>query len=242
MKATIYLTRDPKTGALIRADTPGKERLGLLGGVGARASALIYQRAMDYVVGAQSDADFPDLLIYSKPFKHSSVSCTDQIDELKQELHEALDRLVSAGCTKIWIACNSLHLYDLTKYPVVNLPRLIMAENKEFFAKKPIILGSEATVKAGLYNGCDYNEQGLINEMINQVITSPASWISRQALMHVLSTMRAKNVLLACTELSVLFWSMPENERMQFPNVLDTSDFIAKKIANYKELPWLKKD
>lgn len=218
-----------------------KKKIGLLGGMGSRASALIYQRAMDYV-HAYDDSSFPDLMIYNCPFVGSTATAKKSL-VIERQVQSGLDRLQQAGCTEIWLGCNSMHLYDVSRYPVVDMPKMFIAEHKVFFDYQPIVLGSEATNQNGLYPG---KQGSILTSFIDAVIKRPPTqkdiYEFEKMLIILSSSTKAVNfctrdnlqqqvpILIACTELSVLFWSIP-NAEIKFPKVLDTLDFIAYKIS-----------
>lgn len=208
-----------------------KPLIGLLGGCGSRASAFIYQRVIDCTL-ADKDSDFPKLLVYNLPVKNLGISCKPS-QELITEIAAAAMLLTNAGCKQIWLGCNSLHviLPALKEYSlkIVDMPKLFIKHYGLDKTYPPLILGSETTDKHELYPGDSVTaaQQLLINVLIQNIIRRPPNDEDRR---HLASLMHGRFVVLACTELSVIYWSMSSVDRLPF-NVIDTVDFIAKQIA-----------
>ena len=74
-----------------------KNMIGLLGGYGSRATALIFERDINVHSKARADSEFPHLLVYNLPSEVASVQMLDRKALLK-EVFLALQVFERAGC------------------------------------------------------------------------------------------------------------------------------------------------
>jgi aspartate/glutamate racemase len=217
-----------------------KDMIGLLGGYGSRATALIFDRAINVHSRARSDSEFPHLLVYNLPSEVASVQMLDR-KALFEEVYLALQALERAGCDRVYMACNSLYtLHDdllerLDQFGMTFLPYFpmrVINDNAVFFnGGFPIVLGSRATCNK-LYPGIQPSnaEQDMIDDLINRVIKRPPGEYERTTLAYLCAH---RKVVLACTELSVIYWSMSEQMREdECPNVLDFADELAHQLGS----------
>lgn len=209
---------------------------GLLGGYGSRATALIFDRCINvYCAKADSDRDFPHVLVYNLPSTVADVEMSKT--ELLDEVASGLRLLKHAGCQTIYMACNTLYFMRdelmqrvrLTEQELPNMPLRVKNEHPTFFTNTTRVLCSQALINNPIYPGI-YNEkqQYLLNMLINGVIRRPPTDHDR----NLLSSICAGTwpVILACTELSVIYWSMTKEERDKL-NVVDFADTLAKHLA-----------
>lgn len=209
-----------------------KELKGLLGGVGAYASNLIYQKVLDSTKPKFHDCDFPNLIIYNLPCNYLNGDFFESAGSIN-EINQGLDILRSAGCRKIWIACNSIHSFF----------NKLKNENVEFWVepfinsskiKDVLILGSEHTSRTLFYNSLTKNrcfypnkeEQLIINRMILNAIQNQTTQEDVFALQKILNKYSYFEIALACTELSIVYSKL----NCKYKNVIDSSEFIAQEI------------
>ncbi len=132
-----------------------KARLGILGGMGAKATSVFYDRLTSRVNAiATCDQDHIDAVIFSDCSMPDRTDCilSGQSDELLSRCAEAFRILESAGCDAICFPCNTLHHYfdrlqQLSNRPLLNMVDLTMAEldRQKHRPKTLQVLGTEGT-------------------------------------------------------------------------------------------------
>lgn len=135
----------------------GHPVLGILGGLGPAASCYLYQMLIDHTP-ATRDQDHIDIVISSRASTPDRTAfITGQSDEdpftiMEQDGHS----LVAYGATVLAIPCNTAHyFYDrlaaALPVPVLNMPRLTVAEAKADGCRKLGILATDGTLQAETY-------------------------------------------------------------------------------------------
>lgn len=209
-----------------------KELKGLLGGIGAYASSLIYQKVIDATRPKLHDRDFPNLLIYNLPCNYLEGDFFESKGAI-EEINNGLEVLTRAGCKKIWIACNSVHsFFDKLNH-----------ENVEFWVKpfinsnpnrEVLVLGSAHTYKTKFYDtlsgaSCIYPNKSVQAEIEKIILLTIQNKITQNeifALQRILNKYAYYVIALACTELSVVYSKLNH----KYENVIDSSEFIAREI------------
>src|ERR1700722_4519650 len=87
-------------------------KIGIIGGAGPLASALLYQKLLEacYIKEAKS---MPEIVLLNYPF----TRCLSQSEEqahyaiTRSELQYCIDQLAAYGVEQAVIACNTLHLF-----------------------------------------------------------------------------------------------------------------------------------
>lgn len=138
-----------------------KPRLGILGGMGALASSVFYQR-LTIRVGqfAKCDQDHIDLILWSDCSMPDRTACILSGDDsdLLSRCEEDFQILARAGCDAICFPCNTLHhffdkLEKLSPVPLLNMVELTMKylSNRRNRPQTIQILGTEGTRKSHVY-------------------------------------------------------------------------------------------
>jgi len=134
-----------------------KQVLGILGGLGPAASCYLYQRLIECTPAA-CDQDHIDIVISSRastPDRTAFIlgeSADDPFDVMQKDA----ESLVHYGATVLAIPCNTAHyFYDrlaaVLPVPVLNMPRLTVADAKAAGCRKLGILATDGTLRAGTY-------------------------------------------------------------------------------------------
>ena len=134
-----------------------KPVLGILGGLGPAASCYLYQMLIDHTPAVQ-DQQHIDLVLSSRastPDRTAFIvgtSTEDPFDVMEQDGRS----LVAYGATVLAIPCNTAHyFYDrlaqALPVPVLNMPRLTVAEAKAAGCKRLGILATDGTLQAQTY-------------------------------------------------------------------------------------------
>lgn len=137
--------------------TPHKPVLGILGGLGPAASCYLYQMLIDHTPAAR-DQDHLDLVISSRASTPDRTAfILGQSDEDPFAVMEQDGRsLVNYGATVLAIPCNTAHyFYDrlarALPVPVLNMPRLTVADAKAAGCTRLGILATDGTLAAQTY-------------------------------------------------------------------------------------------
>lgn len=135
----------------------GHPVLGILGGLGPAASCYLYQMLIDHTP-ATRDQDHIDIVISSRASTPDRTAfITGQSDEDPFTIMEQDGQsLVAYGATVLAIPCNTAHyFYDrlaaALPVPVLNMPRLTVAEAKGGGCRKLGILATDGTLQAETY-------------------------------------------------------------------------------------------
>ncbi len=134
-----------------------KPVLGIVGGLGPAASCYLYQMLIDHTPAAR-DQDHIDIVISSRastPDRTAFITGQSGEDPFAL-MQQDSESLVHYGATVLAIPCNTAHyFYDrlaaALPVPVLNMPRLTVAEAKAAGCRKLGILATDGTLKAGTY-------------------------------------------------------------------------------------------
>ena len=137
--------------------TPRRPVLGILGGLGPAASSYLYQMLIDHTPAVR-DQDHIDLVLSSRastPDRTAFIlgeSDEDPFTVMEQDG----ESLVAYGATVLAIPCNTAHyFYDrlaaALPVPVLNMPRLTVAEARAEGCRKLGILATDGTLQAETY-------------------------------------------------------------------------------------------
>ena len=136
---------------------PHKEVLGILGGLGPAASCYLYQMLIDHTP-ASCDQDHIDIVISSRASTPDRTAFI--MGESKEDPFAVMEQdgfsLVHYGATVIAIPCNTAHYFydrlaEALPVPVLNMPRLTVADAKAAGCTKLGILATDGTLQAETY-------------------------------------------------------------------------------------------
>jgi aspartate racemase len=220
------------------------KRIGIIGGLGPRASANFYRLLLDYCskkFNAAFDSDFPSVVLFS--LSSSGMTETGIIDEtvLIPDLHKAFDCFREADVEVIAIACNSVfHYYDkIIKQTKANIINLIDETASYLFThsiKNVSILGSRGITNSKVFEPYlskasivphypDRSTQNKIDSWIFDVMAGNFDFHTKTSFQKVIDEQLEVSdaVLIACSELAVLIdpFLLPER-------VFDTMFILAK--------------
>ncbi len=222
-----------------------KKTIGVLGGMGAAASANFYQKLVEIAqkdYGAIEDDDFPAIWIYNLPIQGFDETGFVDPEFVKSQLVESVKKLESIGSDFIVIPCNTVHHFIAEMRNAINIPIISIIETAVKFAndsgyKKVGLLNSESTKNLKLYETACIehaiatltatdSEQSEINNVILNVIGGKQGEKDAVALQKIVDRYKndgAESVVLGCTELPLAF----SQENCDLP-VLNTITLLAK--------------
>ncbi len=203
-------------------------KLGILGGMGPYATVCFYERIVKKTP-ANSDQEHIDTIILSHASMpdRTSVILNGDSEELFEAVKRDLRLFEAAGCSYIAIPCNTFHYFyddvaNMTNIEVLNMVETAVekAESKFGFGSKIAVLGTNGTIKSGVYkeqfkkSGLEYYEldekrQEKVMEVIYRVkstniVVQP---VIDELIEEMIRTKEADGIILACTELSSIEYS-----------------------------------
>lgn len=210
-----------------------KKTLGVLGGLGPRASSFFYNNVIEHTVAA-SDQEHIDTVILSHattPDRTAAI-LSGEDTRLLESMTRDIKTLESLGVANIAIPCNTSHYYyeqmqAVTNVPIINMVQesVLWAVNKYEDVKKIGIMATDGTISTGIYHKeCERlgieaivpspGHQKDVMHIIYEEIKAGEQG-TRALFNGVVEELRQKGcdaVILACTELSVYkeFHRIPE--------------------------------
>lgn len=202
---------------------PRKPVLGILGGLGPAASCYLYQMLIDHTPAA-CDQDHLDIVISSRastPDRTAFILGQSSADPFAVMEQDGIS-LVNYGATVLAIPCNTAHyFYDrlaqALPVPVLNMPRLTVADAKAAGCTRLGILATDGTLAAETYQiacreagldwaaptpACQRDVMAVIYENIKQ--GRRADMDKFNAAVASLKAQGCDMAVLGCTELSLV--------------------------------------
>ena len=209
------------------------KKLGIIGGAGPLASALLYQSLVKECY-AQNLPLF-EMVLLNVPFTRglSLEEGSTHQRRIEQELRGAVESLMKNGVTLGALACNTLHAYlKSPPIPFISLPQATLEEAKSMGSKRLLIFGTENTRHQQLYKNQLFPgraEQQVVNEVIDNILEGIVCERDSIRLSKAISTLSSQvdGVVLGCTDLSVLHDAYPISSSIP---IYDSIKITAKKL------------
>jgi aspartate racemase len=236
------------TDANIKQTKP-KKRIGIIGGLGPRASAYFYKLIINYCskkFGAALDSDFPSIILFSLSSSGMAETGVANQTVLISDLQEAFDCFLKANVDVIAIACNSVFAYykEIVKQShtnIINLPDEVASYLFTRSIKSVTILGSRGLIDEKVYDPYlfrmkivprypDFSTQQNIDAWIFEVMRGNYNTQTTISFEKVIEEQLKYSdaVLIACSELSVLTTPFLLREK-----VFDSMYILAERTINY---------
>ena len=221
--------------------------IGVLGGMGPEATVDLMRRVIK-ATPAQDDADHIHMLVDNNPKVPSRIAALIDgtgVDPLPT-LCVMAKRLESAGADMLAMPCNTAHTYHEDIRRSVTIPFLNMVEltaqrvQSMLLTRRRIgLLASTAVLQIGLYDrvfaAADLEtvypeKQAELMALIKAVKRGDTGSGVRARFAHIVEQLQQQTDLLviACTELSVLADSLPDNA-----SILDALDVLVGEIVAF---------
>ena len=205
--------------------------IGVLGGMGSYATLHFFEAVLK-AFPAQKEWDRPRVLIDNRctmPSRVLAVLEGVKYEQLVAELADSVRSLVSAGATKIILACNTSHCFLKDIY--ANVPEaegkiisIIDACCREIAAAgetEVSLIASEGTIQSGVFTQglaphgiavfSPENEQYLMQrELIEAVKQDQITDEVVERFIELVKSFSGNALILGCTEFPVLFSRVPE--------------------------------
>lgn len=197
------------------------KKIGIIGGMGAAASARFYNILVKECqsMGAVKDSDFPEVIIHSIPTKGISEIGIANKKILINDLERSVKLMEREKVDLILIACNTAHFFiehlrSLTKIYIVDMVRLSVLECAG--SKKVGLLSTRSTRDLGIYNRefekigiqlmtASEKQQRLLDQIIADITSGDKSKYSLDELIQEMMNDDAEKVILGCTELPLAY-------------------------------------
>lgn len=228
--------------------------IGVLGGMGAAASADFYQSLVKIAqtkYHAQNDDDFPAIWIYNLPITGFDETGFVNLNSVKQQLLDSVKKLQMTGSDFIVIPCNTVHYFYKDMCQAVNIPIISILETTSSYVQKAGfktvgLLNSQSTKQYQLYEtalgkagiktlSTTEKEQPQVNQVIKNVIVGSQGQRDILELNKIIGQFKDKGaqaVILGCTELPLAF----SQKDTDLP-VFNTTDLLAEAalVFSYQE-------
>ncbi|MDO8504968.1 MAG: amino acid racemase [bacterium] len=197
------------------------KRVGILGGLGPETTAEFY---LD-LIRLASKTRRPDVGIESLPLdlrKESEYIASGlHRRHYLRLLRQGADRLERTDSNFIVIPCNTVHEFHLqiaksVAVPVVNLIHVVAREVQRRGWKRVVLLATSRTVQTRLYQQAlaeakveihipSPGEQCELDQIIQGLLGDRKEDKHQKFLEQIIARARAKNIVLGCTDLQLLF-------------------------------------
>lgn len=214
--------------------------IGMLGGMGPESTSYTYMRMIRYCqarYGARLDSDFPPIIMYSMPVADVVEEGSDD-PEVLASLDDGLGRLVKAGASFSFIACNTMQGFVPALRKKYDLLSMVDETTREASAdpRNWAILATPVTVRKGFYQQAfrkagltllepSASDQKEVTLAIREILAGADMARPRSRLASVVRSLGkegAEGIVLACTDLPIAIG--PADMPMK---LLDTADVIA---------------
>lgn len=225
-----------------------KPAIGVIGGLGPQASALLYKLLVDrtkHHTDLADTADYPRIVLISTSIPNylasgqaSDPAVIAQVVGIVQEEIKLLER---DGAIVNGIACNTAHLaldalQAVTEVPFLSIIDLMSDAVKDF--ARPGLLSTVLTKQVGLYNNVHPNifipnDQVLMEaeNFIFKLLADEITAVDQQSFHEFVEDYKQQNnldaVLLACTELPVVYGTSTDS------TLVSTLDVLADGLLDY---------
>ncbi len=205
------------------AQSKPHKTIGILGGMGAAASADFYQHLVDLAqhhYHAEQDHDFPAMMLYNLPLVGFDETGFVDVAQVKKQLIAGVQKLEHVGCDFIVIPCNTVHyLYDdmqaAVSIPIISLVEVVAKAVKDAGYTKVGLLSSQSTRNYHIYETtlarlgiativASDTEQSVLNNAILHVISGSQGLHEVEQLAAIVARYAsdgAQGTIVGCTEL-----------------------------------------
>ena len=227
-----------------------KKTVGIIGGMGPGATALLFQKIIDHT-DAKMDADHIHILIDNRPsIPDRTAAILNRDDTPVRKICESGKRLEEMGAELIAIPCNTSHYFypyiqENLDVPVINMLEETAKECKKLGFASVGVLATTGTKNTGIYEQA-LSAQGLQTiypdeagqEVLMSIIydyVKAGKPVTGEIFKEQLEDMESKGAqafVLGCTELPIVFSDGDMGRRF-----LDSLDILAKKTVEMAGYP-----
>ncbi len=193
--------------------------IGILGGMGPRATVVFEQRLLDALEG--NDQALPTILSINDggiPDRTAFLTANgqDPLDKLKSNA----DILLAAGAQLICMPCNTAHASQILArlqgqgpLPIIDMPAAAIIKAEQVGSERPLILCTRGTRDARVYQNrsrqlsCQFPDetgQELVDKIIAGIKAGGEPSLIAVELDKLTTVNSCDSVIIACTELSLV--------------------------------------
>lgn len=219
--------------------------VGIIGGLGPETSAHFYMEIIKHIENAGA-LQRPGLLLWNVPLfldiERDLILRSFGEKRYIPLLLDACQRLEKAGSDFIVMPCNTLHIFIELMRKSVSVPMLSIVDvTVEHLIRNKIdkvgILATTTTIRSCLFQKAfdkadiqfvipSGSDQNRLSQIIVSIINGKYDRTDKQDLQEFIKRMRAKNVLLACTDLQLLIGTEP------WFSIIDTMFLLAQSVGD----------
>ncbi len=230
-----------------------KKTIGILGGMGASASAYFFSKLVEKLQakGLKEDQDFPEMILYNLPLKGLNADGhlkEGYEDYILNQLLAGAKKLKKAGADFLVIPCNSVHGFFIELQENLDIPIInIISQTAKALAlanyKKVGILATETTKIFRLYEQ-SLSEFGIETiwpvsedqQRVNSIIAKTTAGKNTkddandlERISEKLFALGAERIVLGCTDLPIVAKDFsPKTKKELF---VDTCEILAEAAA-----------
>ena len=225
-----------------------KKRIGILGGMGPEATALLMMRVIQ-LTPAEDDSDHVPLIIDNNTQVPSRIKALIENNgaDPGPVLQQMAKQLELNGAQALAMPCNTAHYYagrieDGVQIPLLKMLELTAQQVADHLVKPKVVgvLGSPAVQKLGLFDNVltrrnisviyPQNQTLILNAIRAIKSDSQVDQARRifQQACHELSENGADILLVGCSEFSIISDAIPEPL-----NYIDTIDVLAQAVVDF---------
>lgn len=212
-----------------------KPKVGIIGGAGPMAGAMLFEKLIEVAqknYNCTQDSDFPFTLLLNYPFSDMLTNEKDQAS-IKTQLEECFSLFRKNNISIVAIACNTLHAFLPPN--LKDLKFVHMIEETAYFLRKnnwdkPLVLCTSTSAEAKLhaqYFSCRYPDpklQSTLDMLIEEITSGTCLSLASK---HLDSLLKDEQMILGCTELSLLNEKAP----LKGKKICDPNSLVAEKIC-----------
>jgi aspartate racemase len=220
---------------------------GIIGGLGAEASAKLYLNIVEEVI-IKNKKRYPAVIVWNIPITKEADEAmmkepSDETGEVMSLLKDGIDRLIKGGAEVIGIACNTIHflIHDLPSYNIriLNIVDCTVEKIKKCGIKRIGLLATTSSINSQIYteplrlNGIEVVlpspvGQKIVMDVIFKILDKKDYDECKKRLIGVVRDMGVKSVILGCTELPLVL------SRFDFEDVevFDSLDALKEGMIN----------
>jgi aspartate racemase len=233
-------------------NSPPQVKLGILGGIGPESSAVFYKRLINRLQNSgliNSNLDFPQIVLNSIPAPEL-LSENHMEEDLSAYLH-GLKELETLSPDFIVMACNTIHFFHEKLSSQISIPILDLRKEVENHLlnnsiSKVVVFGTQITTKKGLFKFKEITQVTPSEEELEIISDSIFNFLcGKEKLVQINNMKRLANkyresgfnILVACTELSLMLENVDLNKIDTMEILLDSTmrKITECKLKNKKE-------
>ena len=209
----------------VKAGYSDEVTVGVVGGMGSYATVGFFKRLVD-AFPARYEWERPRIIIDNRctmPSRVRAILYDEKREELVRQLAESVRNLVGAGCSHVFLACNTSHVFlDEVRALVpdegrciVDMIELLAVDAAHLGVERVFLLASEGTNASGIYQN-RFGRHGVqvvpagdemqvhLREFIEEVKQNTVDATVKREFAEFVRDLDVPYVVLGCTELPLL--------------------------------------